>query len=115
MPYEFTQDGYRDFSEKVIAAGGDQATLTTLLADMQNTYNDNIGLLTKLTKDNESIKAENERLRAANMDLFLRIGTENEKARIEGGKVPPEQEKSVSTAKYMENYFSKLEGNNNGK
>ena len=41
--YEFTQDSFRQFSEDIIAAGGDQATLTTILSQMQDVIVDNIG------------------------------------------------------------------------
>ena len=105
MAYEFTQEGFRTFSEALVEAKGDQATVTSILADMQDTFNDNIGKLTAITQKNEAIKAENERLRSANMDLFLRIGTSKEEIQGES----PAQEKSVSTAEYMENYFKKLE------
>ena len=103
MPYEFTQEGFRDFSQKIIDAKGDQATVTSILAEMQDTFNDNIGRLTKLESDNQSITAENERLRNANMDLFLRIGATQES--VTKGQPTPTQEKPMSTAEYMENYF----------
>ena len=105
MAYEFTQDGYRAFSQAIIDANGDQATITSILADMQDTYNDTIGVVTKLAEDNKTITAENERLRNANMDLFLRIGTAKEDIQNNS----PAPEKSISTAEYMENYFKKLE------
>lgn len=108
MAYEFTQEGFRTFSEALVNANGDQATVTSVLADMQDTFNDNIGKLTALTQENESIKAENERLRNANMDLFLRIGTQKEE--IEKGKPASVQESvTMTTADYMENYFKKME------
>lgn len=109
MPYEFSQDGYRQFSEAIVAANGDQATLTTLLADMQDTFNDNIGKLTKLDTDNKSITAENERLRNANMELFLRIGTQAEPGGDGKGTGTSQEGDTISTADYMENYFKKLE------
>ena len=104
MPYEFTQDGFKQFSEAVIGAGGDQATLTTLLADMQGTYETSIGSLAKALKDVETTKEENDRLRKANMDLFLRIGAHPEDkppqtAQPEGGK--------MNCAEYMAQYFEK--------
>ena len=76
MAYEFTQDSFRQFSEEVISAGGDQATLTTLLSQMQDVIIDNIGKMEQLTQNNENVTKENERLKSANMDLFLRIGSQ---------------------------------------
>ena len=107
MPYEFTQDGYRDFSEKIIAAGGDQATVTSILADMQDTINDNIGKLTKLTEDNKTITAENDRLRNANMDLFLRIGSQNPEGGAGGQNQMQEDTKPVTISEYMDSLFNK--------
>ena len=37
MPFEFTTDDWNEFTKKVLEANGDQATLTTLLSDMQDT------------------------------------------------------------------------------
>ena len=73
MAYEFTQDSFRQFSEEVISAGGDQATLTTLLSQMQDVIIDNIGKMEQLTQNNENVTKENGRLKSANMDLFLRM------------------------------------------
>lgn len=110
MPYEFTQDGYREFSQAIIDAKGDQATITSILADMQDTVTDNIGKLMKLTQDTEAVTAENERLRNANMELFLRIGSQGTEPGG-GDKTKPggDEEKPVSTAEYMEQYFNKME------
>lgn len=107
MPYEFTQDGYRDFSEKIIAAGGDQATVTSILADMQDTVNDNIGKLTKLTEDNKTITAENERLRNANMDLFLRIGSQSPEGGAGGQEGNQGDDKPITISEYMDKLFNK--------
>ena len=106
MPYDFTQEGFRQFSEAVIAAGGDQATLTTLLADMQTTYENSIGNLAKASEDIKITTEENERLRKANMDLFLRIGSDP-------GDKPAKQETEEPTAmdctQYMAKYYEKEE------
>lgn len=104
MPYDFTQDGFRQFSEAVIAAGGDQATLTTILADMQTTYEANIGNLANASKTIEDTSKENERLRKANMDLFLRIGADPKEkpAQTQEPETPP-----MDCAQYMEKYFEK--------
>lgn len=104
MPYEFTQDAYREFSEAIIGANGDQATLTTILSDMQDTFNKGIADLTATTENNTNISKENERLKQANMDLFLRLGTPQEE-----NKPAPEPAKPMSTKEYMDAYFAKLE------
>lgn len=104
MAYEFTQDSYRQFSEAIIEAKGDQATLTTILSDMQDTFNKGIADLTATNETNSNITKENERLKQANMDLFLRLGTPQEE-----NKPQPQETKPVSTKEYMENYFQKLD------
>lgn len=104
MPYEFTQDAYRQFSEAILGANGDQATLTTILSDMQDTFNRGIADLAATTETNGNVTKENERLKQANMDLFLRLGTPQEP-----NKPQPEPEKPMSTKEYMEHYFEKLD------
>lgn len=108
MPYDFTTDGYSKFSEDIIAAGGDQATLTSLLADMQSTFTDNIAKGITDAKTLADTTAENDRLRKANMELFLRVGA---KAAEKSGIKPepePEPEKQ-DTADYMKQYFARLD------
>lgn len=104
MAYEFTQDSFRQFSEDVIGAKGDQATLTTLLSDMQDTFTKGIADLAATNETNGTVTKENERLKQANMDLFLRLGTPQEP-----NKPASEPEKPVSTSDYMEKYFERLE------
>lgn len=110
MAYEFTQDSYRQFSEAIIQANGDQATLTTILSDMQDTFTKSIADLAATTKLNEDIGKENDRLKQANMDLFLRIGTPQEPNAPKG-----EPEKPMSTKDYMASYFEKLDNAKGGK
>lgn len=104
MPYDFTQDGFRKFSEAVIAAGGDQATLTTHLADMQSTFEENIGNLATLNKSLTETTQENDRLRKANLDLFLRIGADPKEKPATQEQEKPED---MDCSQYMEKYFEK--------
>ena len=105
MPYDFTSDGYEQFSQAIIGAGGDQATLTSILSDMQTTFTDNIAQGINNTKELDTVKAENERLRKANMDLFLRVGEQQREKT--GEQKPPKQEDSEqpSTQSLMDKYF----------
>ena len=104
MPYDFTQDAYREFSEAILGANGDQATLTTILSDMQDTFNKGIADLTATNETNTNVTKENERLKQANMDLFLRLGTPQEP-----NKPSEEPSKPMSTKEYMEHYFERLD------
>lgn len=106
MPYEFTPDGYNQFSDDIIKAEGDQATLTTILADMQATVSEAIAKETVNLQTVETVTAENERLKSANMQLFLRVG---EKA-IEGDKKKEEEPpQPADTKSYMNDYFARLD------
>lgn len=104
MAFEFTHDSYRDFSEKIISAGGDQATVTSILSDMQDTFYKGIADLQATMEHSETISKENERLKNANMDLFLKLGTPQQP-----NQPTQEPEKPMSTADYMEQYFNKIE------
>lgn len=106
MAYEFTLDSFRTFSDDIIGANGDQATITSRLADMQDAFTDSIARLTKAEHDAEEIGKENERLRQANLDLFLRVGESARTPQVENN---PKDEHQQSTAEYMQSYFDKLE------
>jgi hypothetical protein len=110
MAYEFTQDSFREFSEAVISAGGDQATLTTLLSQMQDVIIDNIGKMEQLTQSNENVTKENERLKSANMDLFLRIGSQAEGIENKSKETPKDD--PVGVDDFLKNLYK--EDNNNG-
>ena len=103
MPYAFTPEDFSKFSDDVIKAEGDQATLTSLLADMQGTITDAIAKDVAATEKLETTEKENERLRKANMDLFLRVG---KSVNPEETKPKPE-EKPKDTAAYMREYFER--------
>lgn len=108
MPYTFTAEEYNRFSEDIIKAGGDQATLTSLLADMQGTVTDAIAKDIANTEKVTSVTAENERLRKANMDLFLRVGSQA--IQQTGGTTQTEEEKEpIDTKQYMNQYFASLD------
>lgn len=106
MPYEFTPEEFSRFSEEIIKAEGDQATLTSLLADMQSTVQTAIAKDIANTEKVETVTAENERLRKANMDLFLRVGLPQETP-----KKPEEREpdKPSGVSAYMQSYFERLD------
>lgn len=108
MPYAFTAEDFNKFTEDVLKAEGDQATLTTLLADMNGTITEAIAKDIASTSEVETVRAENERLKKANMDLFLRVGVqvESDKER----KKNEEEEKPLSVNDYMTSYFNKLDG-----
>ena len=114
MPYEFTAEEFNRFSEEILKAEGDQATLTSLLADMNGTITGAIAKDISQTEQVKTVTAENERLRKANMDLFLRVGQVMESPGP-SGQQQTEEPKKLTTAEYMNQYFDKLDEQKGGK
>lgn len=106
MPYQFTTDDFRKFTEDILAAEGDQATLTAHLADMQGTITEAIAKDVAQTEKVTAVTSENERLKAANMDFFLRLG-QHQLGEPENKK--QEETEPIGTSQYMENYFKSLD------
>ena len=108
MPYSFTAEDFNKFSEDIIKAEGDQATLTSLLADMNGTITEAIAKDIANAEKVTTVTAENDRLRKANMDLFLRVGqvaespSKPKQDEVEKPDIP-------ATQSYMESYFEKLD------
>ena len=107
MPYVFTAEDFNKFSEDIIKAGGDQATLTTLLADMNTTVTEAIAKAVTDAEQVATVTAENERLKKANMDLFLRVGSQATGA--DNNKPAEPDEKPMDTSAYMRQYFNALD------
>lgn len=107
MPYEFTADAFRKFTEDVLQANGDQATLTTIMSDMQDTVTAAIAKDIDNAKTVETVTAENERLKKANMDLFLRVGSQMNS--VSDKKQEEPQPETTSTKDYMNSYFARLD------
>lgn len=101
MPYEFTQEGFREFSEAILGTNGDQASLTTILADMQDTFTDSIAALTTAKANEEAMGKERDRLKEANMDLFLRVGAYQQEKPSDKLKETP----AIGTSEYMKKFF----------
>lgn len=106
MSFDFTTDSWSDFTKQVIESKGDQATLTTLLSDMQDTFTTGITTQTELDKTNKSLKEENGRLKEANMALFLRVG-EHKKDSQEPEKSgePKPGEEGHAVDKFLDNLY----------
>lgn len=102
MGYEFTVEDYNKFTQDLVESGGDQAVMSTLLADMQATFLEAVASNSRLAQDNEAVRAENERLKNANMDLMYRLG---QKAIEENQSEKPE---SVERGKNVDAYLDKI-------
>lgn len=106
MPFEFTTDAWNEFTKQVIEANGDQATLTTLMSDMQDTFTTGITTQSELDKTNKSLTEENKRLKEANMSLFLRVGEQKQdNSNPEKTGEPKTGEEGHAVDKYLDNLF----------
>ncbi|UWF79990.1 MAG: scaffolding protein [Bacteriophage sp.] len=106
MPFEFTTDAWNEFTKKVLEANGDQATLTTLLSDMQDTFTTGITTQGELDKTNKSLKEENGRLKEANMSLFLRVGEQKKDSQEpEKSGEPKPGEEGHAVDKFLDNLY----------
>ena len=107
MPYAFTPDDYSRFQEDIIQAGGDQASLTTILSDFQGTFLESKAVVDSTQADMERLTAENQRLKDANMTLFLRVG-EQVRQQDTPPQSPPEDEepKYKNVDEYLTAFFN---------
>lgn len=110
MPYEFTQEDFRKFTEKIIGAEGDQATLTSELTDMQSTFTEAMALVETTKTENEKIAAENDRLKQSNMSLFLRVGEQAKSKDDNRNSQQDDGDKFANADEYMQAYFDKIGG-----
>lgn len=113
MPYDFTADDFTKFTQDILQANGDQATLTSLIVDMQGTITEAVATSTKNTEKMQKLEQENERLRTRNLELFYQVGQEQrERAGLPHANLgePDEEDKpKISTDDYMRSYFEKLD------
>lgn len=107
MAYEFTTDDFTKFSQDLISAGGDQATVTGLLADMQDTITKAVARDITNTEQLTKLTEENQRLKDGNMALFLRLGTETANQSGIQNQAPSEPVKKISDV--LGGYFDALD------
>ena len=108
MPYAFTPEDYSKFQTEILEAGGDQATLTSILSDFQDTFAASFAQVNTVNADNARITAENQRLKQVNMDLFQRVGTPIQKIDPPAPE-EPEESKYKNVDEYMQAYFTTLD------
>lgn len=104
MAYEFTAEDFNKFTEDIIASNGDQAQMSTILADMQGTLVENIGIRATLEKNAEDYKSENDRLKSANMELMMRLGQKAMADSNESDKAKP-KERGQNVDSFLDDYF----------
>lgn len=69
-----TAEEWNELTRDMVAAVGDQSVLTALATKATDEYVGMLATHENTSKENEALKAENEKLRKANLDLFLRVG-----------------------------------------
>lgn len=75
MPYEFNPESFTRFTQDILAANGDQATITNHIGEMADTMTDAFAAIQKAQEDISTITAERDRLRDTNSRLILRVGS----------------------------------------
>lgn len=78
---------------KEIGTCEDEATRRTLLTEMGDDVSSVFDRVDSLTVENQSYIDANERLREANMKLFLQVGEDRQPADPNPNEEPPEQPK----------------------
>lgn len=79
---------WNEFTRNVIANAGDQATLTGILSQATVDYEELFASHAEKDKTEQKLTEENEGLRKANLDLFLRFSSQKEQTGTEGGGEP---------------------------
>lgn len=102
MPYEFNPESFTSFTSDILAANGDQATITEHIGEMADTVTDAYANFVKVKEDLEKITQERDRLKETNAKLILRVGSFVETETNKNTQHEPER---ISTADYLENYF----------
>ena len=107
MPYEFTQDDFMKFQQAVLEAGGDQASLTGILTDFQDTMISAMGIVENAVQENAQLKDENSRLEKSNKDLFFRVGetVRQQQAQESRGFGLAEAPEAQTVAEYLDAWF----------
>lgn len=67
-------EDFLDLTKQIVDANGDQGKITSLLTIVQDGYNNLFVSHTEATKNNETLKNENKKLKEYNMELFMERG-----------------------------------------
>lgn len=109
MAYEFTQDGYKQFSEDILKTNGEQGLMTAVLTDMQLTITEALATADATRADYEQMKAENDRLKESNMQLYLRNGEQAKQlSSINQGTMTPQMPEVPPEKKGIDSYMEKF-------
>ena len=68
-----TVEAWQEMTRNIVAAGADQAALTAIVTQADEAMSEVMREYTDADKERSRLREENEALRKANMDFFLRI------------------------------------------
>lgn len=101
MPYEFNPESFTAFTSDILAANGDQATITDHIGEMADVITSAYAEMTKVREEMKSVELERDRLKDTNSRLIMRVGAFSENS-VDAR--PPVSEK-ISVRDYMDEYF----------
>lgn len=82
---------FKEKASEILANLSDQAKVSEILTELTETYDNETTIKTTALSTAEKLNADNEKLRQANMNLFLKVGEQTPKE---------EKQKQDTTPKY---------------
>lgn len=101
MAYEFSPESFTTFTSDILAANGDQATITDHIGEMADVITSAYAEINRIKDDMKTLESERDRLKDTNSRLILRVGAFSDNA-VDAR--PPVSEK-ISVRDYMDEYF----------
>lgn len=95
-----TVEEWRSFSDELLTAREDQAGYTQVMARIGDAIAKDIADITSTKSERDRFAEENEKLRKANMELFLRVG---ESQGFTGGNKKEEETKDLDS--FLKDYL----------
>lgn len=89
---------FTDLSREIIQANGDQGKITALLTQLQDGYAALFATHASVSKENETLTGENQKLKEYNLELFMQHG-ESLRHNREGSKEEPKGDERAKTIK----------------
>lgn len=74
-----TLDELKKTTAEILSSAGNVGKMSELLTGITDGYGEQVSQASELATEVETLKAENEELKQANMKLFLRVGETQEK------------------------------------
>lgn len=101
MPYEFSPESFTTFTSDILAANGDQATITDHIGEMADVITSAYAEINRIKDEMKTLESERDRLKDTNSRLILRVGAFSDNV-VDKGSYSPEK---ISVRDYMDEYF----------